>query len=76
MPGATSRWNRGKSLAWEPLRPERVLEVSYDHMHGSRFRHTAHFVRWRPDRSPESCTYAQLEVAAPAELAQLFRQGS
>lgn len=76
VPGASSRWNRGKSLAWEPLRPERVLEVSYDHMHGSRFRHTAHFVRWRPDRSPASCTYEQLEVAPPLELAQVFRHGS
>lgn len=76
VPGATSRWNRGKSLAWEALRPERVLEVTYDPMHGTRFRHTAHFLRWRPDKSPESCTYAQLEVAPPAELAQVFRPAS
>ena len=52
MPGATSRWNRGKDLSWEPLRPERVCEVAYDHMQGTRFRHAAHFVRWRPDKPP------------------------
>ena len=76
VPGASSRWSSGKSLAWEPLRPERVLEVSYDNMLGTRFRHTTHFVRWRPDREPPSCTYDQLEVVAPAELAQLFRRGA
>lgn len=75
VPGATSRWSRGKTLEWEALRPELVVEVSYDNMHGSRFRHTAHFVRWRPDRSPASCTYEQLEVTPPFELAQIFRQG-
>ena len=52
LPGATSRWNRGKDLRWEPLRPERVCEVAYDHMQGTRFRHAAHFVRWRPDKPP------------------------
>jgi ATP-dependent DNA ligase len=61
MPGAGSRWNRGKDLSWEPLRPELVAEVSYEHMQGARFRHTAHFRRWRPERTPESCTYDQLE---------------
>src|SRR5436190_573544 len=55
MPGATSRWNRGKDLSWEPLRPERVCEVAYDHMQGSRFRHAAQFVRWRPDKRPQDC---------------------
>jgi ATP-dependent DNA ligase len=57
----TSRWNAGKDLSFVPLRPERVVEVRYDHMEGERFRHTAQFVRWRPDRTPESCTYEQLE---------------
>jgi ATP-dependent DNA ligase len=57
----TSRWNAGKDLSFTPLRPERVVEVRYDHMEGMRFRHTTQFSRWRPDRSPESCTYAQLE---------------
>ncbi|WP_345635925.1 ATP-dependent DNA ligase [Rugosimonospora acidiphila] len=57
----TSRWNAGKDLSFTPLRPERVVEVRYDHMEGTRFRHTAQFVRWRPDRTPESCTFAQLE---------------
>ncbi|PYQ58551.1 MAG: ATP-dependent DNA ligase, partial [Acidobacteria bacterium] len=52
MPGASSRWNRGKDLSWVPLRPERVVEVSYDHMQGTRFRHAAHFLRWRPDKEP------------------------
>ncbi len=56
-----SRWNAGKDLSFVPLRPERVVEVRYDHMEGERFRHTAQFNRWRPDRDPHSCTYAQLE---------------
>ncbi len=62
MPGAQSRWNAKKDLSWEPLRPERVVEVRYDHMEGTRFRHTTQFVRWRDDRDPRSCTYEQLEV--------------
>ena len=57
----TSRWNAGKDLSFVPLRPERVVEVRYDHMEGTRFRHTAQFNRWRSDRDPRSCTYAQLE---------------
>ncbi len=56
-----SRWNAGKDLSFVPLRPERVVEVRYDHMEGARFRHTAQFNRWRPDRDPRSCTYEQLE---------------
>ncbi len=56
-----SRWNPGKDLSFVPLRPERVLEVRYDHMEGARFRHPPQFVRWRPDREPASCGYAQLE---------------
>jgi ATP-dependent DNA ligase len=56
-----SRWNAGKDLSFVPLRPERVVEVRYDHMEGERFRHTAQFNRWRPDREPRSCTYSQLE---------------
>jgi ATP-dependent DNA ligase len=71
-----SRWSREKTLEWEPLRAERVLEVSFDHMQGTRFRHTAHFVRFRPDRSPSSCTYAQLEVTPPYELARIFHPSS
>jgi len=61
LPGAVSRWNATKDLSFVALRPERVLEVKYEHMEGTRFRHLAHFVRWRDDRSPESCTYEQLE---------------
>jgi len=72
MPGAVSRWNAKKDLSWEPLRPERVLEVTYEHMEGTRFRHTAHFLRWRPDKAPEQCTYEQLEVVAPYLLSEIF----
>jgi ATP-dependent DNA ligase len=72
MPGAQSRWSRGKTLEWEALRPELVAEVAYDHMQGSRFRHVAHFRRWRPDKRPRDCTYEQLEVAAPHELSAIF----
>ncbi len=74
MPGAGSRWNRGKDLSWEPLRIERVCEVAYDHMQGDRFRHAALFRRWRFDRRPEDCRYDQLEVTAPYELASIFRR--
>lgn len=59
--GGGSRWNAGKDLSFVPLRPERVVEVRYDHMEGRRFRHTAQFNRWRPDRDPRSCTYEQLD---------------
>jgi ATP-dependent DNA ligase len=80
MPGATSRWNRGKDLSWEPLRPERVCEVAYDHMQGTRFRHAAQFLRWRPDKRPQECRYDQLEVTPAYELERVFgardRQGS
>jgi ATP-dependent DNA ligase len=72
MPGAHSRWSAGKDLSWEPLRIERVCEVKYDHMQGDRFRHAAIFLRWRPDKPPADCTYEQLEVAAPYELAKVF----
>ena len=72
LPGATSRWNRGKDLSWEPLRPERVCEVSYDHMQGSRFRHAAQFLRWRPDKRPQDCRYDQLEVTPAYELGRVF----
>jgi len=72
LPGAQSRWNAGKDMTWEPLRPELVVEVAYDHMEGTRFRHTAHFRRWRPDRDPRSCTYAQLEVPVRYDLAQIL----
>jgi len=72
LPGASSRWNRGKDLSWEPLRPERVCEVAYDHMQGTRFRHAAQFVRWRPDKRPQDCRYDQLEVTPPYELERVF----
>jgi ATP-dependent DNA ligase len=72
VPGATSRWNRGKDLSWEPLRAERVAEVAYDHLQGDRFRHATTFKRWRPDKPPEACRYDQLEETAPFELARIF----
>ena len=72
MPGAQSRWNAKKDLSWQPLRPERVVEVRYDHMEGTRFRHTTQFVRWRDDRDPRSCTYQQLEEPVGYDLAALL----
>jgi ATP-dependent DNA ligase len=74
MPGGKSRWSQGKDLSWEPLRPELVLEVSYDHMQSGRFRHTAQFRRFRTDKPVRDCTYAQLEVVAPQELSEIFPQ--
>jgi ATP-dependent DNA ligase len=76
MPGGQSRWSAGKDLSWEPLRIERVCEVKYDHMQGDRFRHAAVFQRWRPDKPPEECTYDQLEVTTPYELAKVFGASS
>lgn len=75
MPGGQSRWSQGKDLSWEPLRPELVVEVAYEHMQGTRFRHLAHFRRWRTDKKPSDCTYAQLEVVAPHELTAIFATG-
>ncbi len=75
MPGAQSRWSQGKDLSWEPLRVELVVEVAYEHMQADRFRHMAHFRRWRKDKPPEQCTYAQLEVVAPEELKSIFALG-
>jgi ATP-dependent DNA ligase len=75
MPGGQSRWSQGKDLSWEPLRTELVVEVAYEHMQGSRFRHMAHFRRWREDKKPGDCTYAQLEVVPPHELAAIFAAG-
>jgi ATP-dependent DNA ligase len=75
MPGGQSRWSQGKDLSWEPLRPELVVEVAYDHMQADRFRHTAQFRRWRSDKTPSDCTFAQLEVVPPQELAAIFPSG-
>ncbi|GAA3184094.1 MULTISPECIES: ATP-dependent DNA ligase [Streptomyces] len=72
LPGGPSRWTGTKDLSWLPLRPERVLEVAYDHMQGDRFRHTAQFRRWRPDRAPESCTYAQLAEPVRYDLGEVL----
>lgn len=76
VPGTQSRWSQGKDLSFIPLRPERVLEVGYDHMEGRRFRHTAQFKRWRPDRDPESCGYEQLEEPVSYELTTVLGTGS
>ncbi|MEV0746461.1 ATP-dependent DNA ligase [Streptomyces sp. NBC_01220] len=75
MPGAPSRWSGKKDMSWVALRPERVLEVAYDHMEGDRFRHTTQFRRWRPDRTPGSCTYAQLEEVVRYDLAEVLSAG-
>jgi ATP-dependent DNA ligase len=75
MPGGQSRWSQGKDLSWEPLRPELVVEVAYEHMQGKRFRHMSQFRRWRTDKKPSDCTYAQLEVVPPHELAAIFATG-
>jgi len=75
VPGMQSRWSQGKDLSWEPLRPELVAEVAYEHMQGHRFRHMAHLRRWRSDKSPAECTYAQLEVVPAEELSRIFASG-
>lgn len=75
MPGGKSRWSQGKDLSWEPLRPELVVEVAYEHMQGPRFRHMAHLRRWRTDKAPTECTYAQLEVVPAHELSEIFAKG-
>jgi ATP-dependent DNA ligase len=72
MPGSPSRWNASKDLSWEPLRPERVCEVEFSQVTNRRFRHNAHFLRWRPDREPVSCTFAQLDVAPPMALTEVL----
>ena len=74
-PGGHSRWNAGRDLSFEPLRPELVCEVAYDHLEGERFRHATQFRRWRPDRDARSCTYDQLDSAVPEELAHVFGAG-
>ncbi|WP_026146224.1 ATP-dependent DNA ligase [Nocardioides sp. Iso805N] len=72
VPGTQSRWSQGKDLSFIPLRPERVLEVGYDHMEGRRFRHTAQFKRWRPDRDPTSCGYDQLDEPVSYDLGDVL----
>jgi ATP-dependent DNA ligase len=75
-PGAVSRWTGKKNLDWVPLRPELVVEVGYEAMEGDRFRHTAQFKRWRPDREPESCTYDQLERPARVDVDTVLSGGA
>jgi ATP-dependent DNA ligase len=72
-PGAVSRWNAKKDLSWEPLRPDLVVEVAYSQMQGNRFRHATTFKRWRTDRDPSSCNYAQLEVPTPMIIDEIFK---
>jgi ATP-dependent DNA ligase len=72
MPGAKSRWSAGKNLTWQPLRPELVVEVAYEHLQGTRFRHTAQFRRWRTDKPPADCRFDQLETTPPYELQTIF----
>lgn len=75
VPGTQSRWSQGKDLSFVPVRPERVVEVAYEHMQGNRFRHTARFRRWRPDRDPKSCTYEQLDQPVDFSLADILGSG-
>ncbi|MEV6264738.1 ATP-dependent DNA ligase [Streptomyces sp. NPDC051784] len=75
LPGAPSRWSGKKDLSWVALAPERVCEVAYDHMEGDRFRHTTQFRRWRPDRAPAGCTYAQLEEVVRYDLSEVLGSG-
>ncbi len=75
LPGAVSRWNAKKDLSFVAVRPELVVEVAYDHMEGTRFRHTAQFRRWRPDREPASCTYEQLDTPVQFHLAEVLTAG-
>jgi bifunctional non-homologous end joining protein LigD len=70
-----SRWNAGKDLSFVPLRPERVVEVRYEHMEGTRFRHTAQWIRWRPDRDPRSCGFDQLEEPVHYSLGEVLTAG-
>jgi ATP-dependent DNA ligase len=72
QPGASSRWNRAKDLSWQPVRPELVCEVAFDHLQGTRFRHATHFLRWRPDKSPRECRYDQLAETPAYELGKIF----
>jgi ATP-dependent DNA ligase len=72
MPGGMNRWNANKDMSWEPVRIERVVEVLYEGMMNGRFRHNARFKRWREDKDPDDCTYAQLESVPPAELREMF----
>jgi ATP-dependent DNA ligase len=76
MPGGGSRWNAGKDLSWVPLRIERVAEVTFGQLQEGRFRHGSQFLRWRPDRLPESCRYDQLEVASPVAFASVVARGA
>ena len=76
MPGGQSRWSAGKDLSWQPLRIERVCEVKYDHLQGSRFRHAATFLRWRPDRDPGDCRYDQLDVTHAYDLDRVLSSGT
>jgi len=74
MPGARSRWNAGKDQSWEPVRPERVCEVKYDHLQGDRFRHASTFRHWRTDKAPEACTFEQFTASVPYELMKVFEE--
>ena len=72
LPGATSRWNRGKDLSWEPIQLGLVCEVAFEHLQGMRFRHAAKFKRWRPDKPPSACRYDQLDETPAYELQKIF----
>jgi ATP-dependent DNA ligase len=71
-PGEPNRWNSSKDTSWEPLKPELVCEVAFDHLQSARFRHGATFLRWRPDKPARACTYDQVDEVVPVELKELF----
>jgi ATP-dependent DNA ligase len=75
-PGGVNRWSRGREQAWHALRPDRVAEVAYDQFEGDRLRHVASWLRWRPDRAPSSCTYAQMPSPDPVDIDAILRPGS
>ena len=75
-PGGPSRWNNGRASEWQPLRPELVVEVEFDHVSGSRFRHGTKFLRWRPDKPPRACTMEQMDAKAASALSLLSGTGA
>jgi len=71
-PGGPSRWSSARSAEWQPLKPRLVVEVTYDHFSGDRFRHGTRLIRWRPDKSPKQCTMDQV-TQKTADLMKLLK---
>lgn len=72
-PGGPSRWTQGRDMSWFSLEPRLVCEVAFDHLQGARFRHATRFLRWRPDKDPEECTFDQLAPPRPFSLEDIRR---